>query len=231
MTRIRYINIINTVLVIIIFVSLIVIGNKPAKKEVSISKNSQLDTYLESVNLEKKEEKKIEIKVETKNQVETKKEEKKDTIVKAEPKAEIKTTVTEEKKEESKPVEQPSTQKETVIEKLVGGLAGYGPDCSGCSPYTATGMYIGNGNIYYQDKQYGKVRIVAGDKSFPFGTIVKMSNTNYYDNSPIYAIVLDRGGIGRGKKFLFDLLFNSEKEASNIGSRQNVTFEILRLGY
>ena len=37
------------------------------------------------------------------------------------------------------------------------------------------------------------------------GVDKKISNSYYYDNSPIYGIVLDRGGIGRGKKFLFDL--------------------------
>ena len=119
-----------------------------------------------------------------------------------------------------------------VLETLNGSLAGYGPDCSGCSSKkTSSGYYIGEGNIYYNDKEFGKVRIVAGDKKYPFGTIVKITNSRYYDNAPIYSIVLDRGGVGIGKKYIFDLLFNSEEEASNFGSKKNVTFEILRLGF
>ena len=46
------------------------------------------------------------------------------------------------------------------------------------------------------------------------------------------AIVLDRGGaIGIGKKFMFDLLFPSEAEASKFGTSYNVSFEVLRYGY
>ena len=83
----------------------------------------------------------------------------------------------------------------------------------------------------YEDKEFGKIRIVAGDRSYPYGTIVKLSNTGYY-SEPIYAVVLDRGGgVGKGRKFLFDLLFETEKDALKMGSRKNVTFEILRLGY
>jgi len=118
------------------------------------------------------------------------------------------------------------------LEVLVGSLSLYGPDCYGCtSNKTASGMYVGEGNIYYEDSEYGTVRIVAADKSYPFGTIVRVSNVDYF-GEPIYAVVLDRGGdIGKSKRFLFDLLFPSEQEANNIGSRHNVTFEIMRLGY
>ena len=46
------------------------------------------------------------------------------------------------------------------------------------------------------------------------------------------AIVLDRGGsIGIGKKFLFDLLYESEKEAYKYGVSYNTKFEILRNGF
>ena len=136
----------------------------------------------------------------------------------------------EEKKEE---VASNTNNNVKVLETLTGSLAGYGPDCYGCTSFrTASGRYIGDGKIYYEDKDYGKIRIVAGDKSYPFGTIVRISNTNYGDNSYIYAIVLDRGGgVGKGKKFLFDLLFETESAASKAGSRKNVKFEILRLGY
>ena len=110
-------------------------------------------------------------------------------------------------------------------EIITGKMTGYGPDCYGCSGYLAYGMYVGDGTIYYNDSEYGKVRIVAGDKKYKFGTIVKI-------NDSMVAIVLDRGGsIGIGKKFLFDLLYSSESEASNHGVMNNVKFEILRNGF
>lgn len=119
-----------------------------------------------------------------------------------------------------------------VLETLYGTMSGYGPDCYGCtSNRVASGYYVGEGNIYYNDATYGKIRIVSGDKKYPFGTIVKISSSNV-SNGDIIAIVLDRGGnIGIGKKFTFDLLFATEKEASGYSVSRNVKFEILRLGY
>lgn len=110
-------------------------------------------------------------------------------------------------------------------EVLVGKMSGYGPDCYGCSGYLASGTYVGDGNIYYNDSEYGQVRIVAGDKKYKFGTIVKI-------NDSMLAIVLDRGGsIGIGKKFLFDLLYSSEAEANGYGVSSGTKFEILRNGF
>jgi len=124
-------------------------------------------------------------------------------------------------------------KQETILETLVGNLVGYGPDCAGCtSMKTASGKYIGEGNIYYNDPTYGEVHIVAGDYSYPFGTIVRISNVDFYNDEPFYAVVLDRGGnIGKNKKFLFDLLFASEREASALGKETNIKYEIMRLGY
>lgn len=136
-------------------------------------------------------------------------------------------------KEDSEEVIEVEDEEEfSPLEVLVGSLSLYGPDCYGCtSNKTASGMYVGDGNIYYKDSEYGTVRIVAADKSYPFGTIVRVSNVDYF-GEPIYAIVLDRGGdIGKNRRFLFDLLFPSEREANSVGSRHNVTFEIMRLGY
>ena len=215
--------------------------------------------YIEKIEQEEvvKEETKEEIEIKNeiekseekvKETLEKKQEEKKEESKKVETttKKEQSTTKTEETKNETKKEENLTPKEETtsdvpadkkkdakVIETLKGSLAGYGPDCYGCTSFrTASGRYIGDGKIYYDDKEFGKIRIVAGDKSYPFGTIVRISNTNYGDNSPIYAIVLDRGGgVGKGKNFLFDLLFETEKDAAKAGSRKNVTFEILRLGY
>lgn len=113
-------------------------------------------------------------------------------------------------------------------EVQVGKLSRYGPDCYLCSGYLAYGIYVGNGNIYYNDSYYGNVRILAGDKSYPFGTIVRVS----YDTTSFLGIVLDRGGtIGFGKSALFDLLYSSEDLANVDGVNYNVKFEILRYGF
>ena len=122
-------------------------------------------------------------------------------------------------------------KKENVIATYKGIITAYGPDCVGCTTgRTASGYKVSNGNIYYHDNKYGKVRIVAADKSLPFGTIVRIKNLKVF-KEPVLAIVLDRGGaIGFNKGIYFDLLYKSEKETLSFGKRQ-ATFEILRKGY
>ncbi len=107
-----------------------------------------------------------------------------------------------------------------------GTMTGYGPDCKGCGGGVACIRYnVRNGNIYYNDKDYGKIRIVAADKRVPCGTIVRVSNLRKYKD--FYAIVLDRGGVIKGS--LMDLLFVSEG-AVDIG-RENVIYTIVRWGW
>lgn len=118
---------------------------------------------------------------------------------------------------------------EQVIATYHGPITAYGPDCKGCSGTTASGMNVKN-EIYYYDKEYGKIRIVAADKSLPFGTIVRISDLSVF-SEPILAIVLDRGSaIGFNRRVYFDLLYASEKETDFFGKR-NATFEVLRRGY
>ena len=115
-----------------------------------------------------------------------------------------------------------------VLATYYGSITAYGPDCVGCSGITASGYNVRN-NIYFNDKEYGKIRIVAADKSLPFGTIIRISNLSNFE--PILAIVLDRGSaIGFNKNIYFDLLYNSEKETNSFGKRK-ATFEVLRRGY
>ncbi len=119
---------------------------------------------------------------------------------------------------------------EKVFATYYGPMTGYGPDCLGCSGITASGYNVLNGNIYYYDKDYGKVRIVAADKTLPFGTIIRIKDLNIYQDD-VMAIVLDRGSaIGFNKKSYFDLLYKSEKDTNFFGKRY-ATFEVLRLGY
>ena len=116
-----------------------------------------------------------------------------------------------------------------VLETQVGSLSGYGPDCRGCTGFLSSGRDVRNGNIYYQDSTYGQVRILAGDRSYSYGTIVRIKSSRL---GTFLAVVLDRGGaVGFGKSHLFDLLYSSSAEALANEVSYNTTFEILRYGY
>lgn len=117
----------------------------------------------------------------------------------------------------------------TVLETLVGTMSAYGLDCVGCSGVVGSGYPARENNLMYYDATYGNLRIVAGDKKYPYGTVVRAidSKIGTFD-----AIILDRGGaIGIGKRYLFDLLFSTEAEASQFGLSRDTTFQILRYGY
>lgn len=98
----------------------------------------------------------------------------------------------------------------------------YGPNCKGCSGITASGYNVKN-TIYYNDKEYGKVRIVATSRNIPLYTIIRISN---YKKGSITAIVLDRGVSGNK----IDVLVESEKAATKLGIQKNAKVEILRWG-
>ena len=102
-------------------------------------------------------------------------------------------------------------------------LTHYGADCKKCSGITASGYDVRN-TMYYNDKEYGNIRIVATSKSIPLYSIIKIKN--YKLGGDIIAIVLDRG-VGNG---VIDLLANSENEARQLGIQKGVEIEILRNG-
>lgn len=135
-----------------------------------------------------------------------------------------------------------------VIDTYNGILTGYGPDCVGCGNRktkkvsTSSGYHIANivddviepaFTITYEDSEYGEVRIVAGDSTLPFYSIVRITIPN---QDPIIAIVLDRGSTvgfencksSKGCLTNFDLLYPTEAES--LGKTRNVKFEILRIG-
>lgn len=126
---------------------------------------------------------------------------------------------------DSKPSEEVYVPSITVGSTFKGTMSGYGSDIGN---YTASGHYIGD-SIYYPDSTYGNIRILAGDKSIPFGTVIEVSNSNA---GSFIGIVLDTGrNIGFGKIYDFDLLFETSREALNYGVSRNVSFKILRVGY
>lgn len=116
-----------------------------------------------------------------------------------------------------------------VLETQVGTMSAYGLDCKGCSGNVGAGYNARGNNVRYNDPIYGELRIVAGDSKYPYGTIVRVKDSKI---GTFNAIILDRGGaIGINKRYMFDLLFTTETEASQFGLSRNTTFEILRYGY
>ncbi len=110
---------------------------------------------------------------------------------------------------------------------FVGKLVHYGPDCPECGGHLGcNGQDARNGNIYYNDKEYGKVRIVAMSSDIPCGSMIRI-NVDAYDKDGMYAIVLDRGVSGP----MVDLLKTSASASSPVRTVNNVTFDILRYGY
>ena len=115
--------------------------------------------------------------------------------------------------------------------EFTGTLTGYGPDCPGCLGMVYCSPYpnVQNGNIYYNDSKYGKIRILAADYSIPCGSIVRISNFKFVDGNEFVGIVLDRGSAIVG--LTMDLLYPSEKDTEIIGRQYNINFKIERWGW
>ena len=141
--------------------------------------------------------------------------------------------------EETAPVSQPTPpQQATNVLDLSGyaslasetvTISRYGADCNGCGDgQTAAGYYVGNGRIYYEDGTYGSLRIVAADKKYPLGSVLRIT----HNGNTFGVIVLDRGGgIGDHARFQLDLLERSESEANASYIMYNALLEVLRYGY
>ena len=110
---------------------------------------------------------------------------------------------------------------------FIGKLTHYGPDCALCGGKLACNGQDARGeNIWYEDKEYGKLRIVATSKTLACGSIIKI-NIDEYDENGMYAIVLDRG-VGPG---IVDLLKESQITESPVRTVNKVRFDIVRYGY
>ena len=115
--------------------------------------------------------------------------------------------------------------------EFTGTLTGYGPDCPGCGGHVACSPNpdVRNGNIYFNDKTYGKIRILAADKSIPCGSIIHIENYKFVDGNEFTGIVLDRGNAIVG--LTMDLLYPSEKDTVVVGRQYNIHFSIERWGW
>ena len=121
--------------------------------------------------------------------------------------------------------------KNSVNKKMefIGTLTGYGPDCAGCSGIVGCPPYksVLNGNITYDDPNYGNIRILAADPSIPCGSIIKIAN--YKNQADFIGIVLDRGSAIKG--LTMDLLYDSEGTTEDLGRQYNIDFKIERWGF
>ena len=126
--------------------------------------------------------------------------------------------------------------------EYAGMLTGYGPDCPGCNSKGIVACYTKNkkthslidNGIYYEDEEYGYVRIVAADhRLFPCGTIIEIEN-NTLDKT--LAVVLDTGSGMRNfyekGKVLVDLAFETQKGTLALSvTNKNTKFTVKRYGW
>ena len=123
-----------------------------------------------------------------------------------------------------------------------GKLVGYGPDCVGCSGegYLACRKEDGSkfslkyDGIYYNDDQYGSVRILAAaTEKFPCGTIVEIKK----DGKELFkAVVLDTGGTVKNAwkngSVIMDLAYEKNALSGSDGlTGSNIIFSVQRWGW
>lgn len=134
-------------------------------------------------------------------------------VIRAEPKVQPVSTgkTVQPAKQAPKPVAKPKPQPKVYTYEATF----YTASCRGCSGTTAMGVDVRN------TTQYKGYRVVAADRSIPFGTIMRITLAG---GTVINAIVADRGGGIKGKRL--DVLVASYDEAIRLG-RQQVTVEFL----
>ncbi len=129
-----------------------------------------------------------------------------------------------------------------TIETFTGRLTGYGPDCAGCSSAgnvacktrEKTVFSLKNNGLYYTDKEFGKVRIIAAAISkFKCGTVINITKPG---QTTFTAIVLDTGGSMRkawskGEVWM-DLAYTTNAMAGSDNlTGKNIKFEVQRYGW
>lgn len=147
---------------------------------------------------------------------------------------------------ETKVLKEPVTE---VIEvgtgragEYTGRLTTYGGDCYGCSKTATVACKTKSGKrwslwkdgIYYNDSEYGEVRILAADLSgFPCGTMILIDNGRI---EPFLGVVMDTGGTMRkqyAKGYIWmDLAFQyqGDSKGTKTGSK-NTKFTVQRWGW
>ena len=120
--------------------------------------------------------------------------------------------------------------------EYTGVMTGYGPDCSTCSGrgYVSCktedkkNFNLINDGVYYNDDEYGEVRVLAAALSeFPCGTIVEVKSSNLGDFT---GIVMDTGYTMREQLkngvYHFDVAYKTEKN-EEIKKATNMSGEVI----
>lgn len=115
--------------------------------------------------------------------------------------------------EETAPTVEPPPKPEPTYQTYEATF--YTAGCEGCTGITASGVDVRNTTHY---KGY---RVLAADRSIPFGTIMRIT---LEDGTVFDGIVKDRGGAIRGKRL--DILVDTRARAYELG-RQKVRVEVL----
>lgn len=121
-----------------------------------------------------------------------------------------------------------------------GKITGYSPYCLGCSKTGTVACYtrekqrhsLINDGLYYNDEEYGNLRIIAAaTANFPCGTVITITPKG---RKSFDAIVLDRGGAmntawSQGR-VLIDVSFDTDKDARTV-TNSNTKFAVQRWGW
>lgn len=111
-----------------------------------------------------------------------------------------------------------------------GQMTAYKATCVGCTGKVSCPprQDVRNDNIYYEDSEYGSIRILAADPNIPCGTIVHITNVTF-SSEPIIGIVLDRGGAIKGN--IMDFLVGENDDMDVVGRQRGVHYEVMRWGW
>lgn len=114
-------------------------------------------------------------------------------------------------------------------EVFTGNLTAYVGDCPLCSGILACHprTNVLEEGIYFDDDEYGTVRIVATSSKYSCGTILRFS-VDKLSNEPIIAIAMDRGVGGNDVDLLVD---DVDYAIKNVGRVRDQEFEVLRYGW
>lgn len=124
-----------------------------------------------------------------------------------------------------------------------GIMTGYGPDCNtcdgrgvvACRTVDKKSFNLIQDGIYYQDSEFGEVRVLAAALSvFPCGTIVEVDSSNL---GKFTGIVLDTGyGMRKSLEngiYHFDVAYTTEKDemVAKTTNKKGVTYSVQRWGW
>ena len=113
---------------------------------------------------------------------------------------------------------------------FIGQMTAYQATCRGCTGevYCPPRQDVRNNNIWFNDNDYGSIRILAADPNIPCGTVVKITNVSFTDEE-IIGIVLDRGGLIKGN--IMDFLVGENDDMDVVGRQRGVKYEVMRWGW